>query len=357
MNKYKFKEIPVGILRPDPVRGEDAMDEQVTTTLAGSMEDVGMLHPPIVRKPPRKKWRGYWFITGGKRIAAAKMDRTRKTITCRVVACTDQEAKEIFLCENLHRSHMSSEQQFAMREELDAVIEGRERAGKIPFGKTHHNANVARAAGVSERTIERDERFREKLSPVVREALRRREITVKQAEEFCRYSEEHQEDELAQIKASREQPMIHGDRGVRDEKPDEPNLLRPRSVSEKLLSFVSALSYLVETKLHAMLDSKEDVAALARVNPMYFEQLAYPLRKLKYLMLHLPLEHVRDLPLASGLPNLVVPRSGTDDREHAVPDAPAQVPPVKTVAGKKPIEEMGKPLIPMGRHKVRRQAA
>jgi ribosomal protein L44E len=47
---------------------------------------------------------------------------------------------------------------------------------------------------------------------------------VKQAEEFCRYSEEHQEDELAQIKASREQPMTHGDRGVRDEKPDEPNL-------------------------------------------------------------------------------------------------------------------------------------
>ena len=81
MIKYTYKEIKLGILRPHPIRGKDALvDKPVVDALVDSIEDVGMLHAPIVCRAPGKTWRGYWFITGGKRIAAAKKDLTRGAI-------------------------------------------------------------------------------------------------------------------------------------------------------------------------------------------------------------------------------------------------------------------------------------
>jgi len=49
----------------------------------------------IVRKVRGDKF--YRFITGGRRIAAARKDRTVNSIMCAVVRCSDATAKEIFL--------------------------------------------------------------------------------------------------------------------------------------------------------------------------------------------------------------------------------------------------------------------
>jgi len=363
MIKYTYKEIKLGILRPHPIRGKDALvDKPVVDALVDSIEDVGMLHAPIVCKAPRKKWRGYWFITGGNRIAAALKDRSRGKIMCRVVKCDDEEAREILLRENLDRSHLSSEQQSAMRQELAQVIENREGAGKVALGKAEHVANVAKATGFSERTIERDERFREQLSPGALKALHRREITVKDAEDLCRMSEEHQEEELADIRSRRSETRGRGhhDRFLHDVPGDEPKPTRPRSLRNRICSFVSAFNALVETQLQPILDSKEDVAALAHVHPMDVELLAYPLRKIKWFLEHLPPGHVQDLPLAAGLVHVSVPPvevAREDGEERSVSDTPPQASLVKPAGARKPAHKSSHPVIPMGRSKARQRAS
>ena len=357
MLKYSHKPIKLGILRAHPVRGKDAfVDKPVVDALVDSIEDVGMLHAPIVCKAQGKTWRGYWFITGGKRIAAARKDPTRGTIMCRVVKCDDEEAREIFLRENLDRSHLSKEQQSALRQELAQVIENREGAGKVALGKTEHHANVAKATGYSERTIERDERFRDQLSPGALEALHRREISVKDAEQLCRYSEEHQEEELAEIRTTRSETRghVHHERIPHDVPSDELKPTRPRSLRNRLSSFISAFNDLVRTQLHPILDSKEDVAALAQLDAVDVENLAYPLRKIKWFMEHLPAGHVQDLPLAAGLEHVSAPApesAPADGKARSASDAPAKV------GARKPVRKTGHPVIPMGRSKARHQAS
>jgi hypothetical protein len=53
-----------------------------------------------------------------------------------------------------------------------------------------------------------------------------------------------------------------------------------------------------------------------------------------------------------AISNFVVARSETGVGEHAVSDRTAQMHPVKTATGKKPVEKMSKPLIPMGARRL-----
>ena len=90
MIEPKYREIKIGSLRPDRVREQAAPDDPLVPVLVDSYEQVGILCAPIVRKVRGDKF--YRFITGGRRIAAARKDMTLSSITCAVVGQGDSPA-------------------------------------------------------------------------------------------------------------------------------------------------------------------------------------------------------------------------------------------------------------------------
>jgi len=123
-------------------------------------------------------------------------------------------------------------------------------------------------------------------------------------------SEEHQEEELADIRSRRSETRGRGhhDRFLHDVPGDEPSRHGLALYETGFVPSSRPSMLWSRTQLQPILDSKEDVAALAHVHPMDVELLAYPLRKIKWFLEHLPPGHVQDLPLAAGLVHVSVPR-------------------------------------------------
>ena len=74
---------------------------------AHSIDDIGMLHCPIVRWPTLE------LICGKDRVAALML-RGSVAVEVDLVECSDEEAKKIELAENYHRRHNEEEQRLMM---------------------------------------------------------------------------------------------------------------------------------------------------------------------------------------------------------------------------------------------------
>ena len=190
MIEPKYRKIEIGILRPDPVRGATALDDPVVEQLVDSFREVGILNAPIVRPRPKGRGRGYWYITGGRRIVAARKDRSCNTITCGVLKCGDEMAKEIFLRERLERVHSSQEELADAKLELSFAIDDRKAADKLAPSKTFHALNALRGSVTA--AHQQDDGFEARLSPVAEDALRRGIITESEAREVSVLTKEEQ---------------------------------------------------------------------------------------------------------------------------------------------------------------------
>jgi len=190
MVQPKYRKIEIGILRPDPVRGTTALDDPVVEELVDSFREVGILNAPIVRPRPKGRGRGYWYITGGRRIVAARKDRSCNTITCGVLKCGDEMAKEIFLRERLERVHSSQEDLADAKLELAFAVDDRKKAEKLAPSKAFHALNAPR--GLVTAAHQQDEGFEARLSLLAADALKRGIIAESEARELSVLTKEEQ---------------------------------------------------------------------------------------------------------------------------------------------------------------------
>jgi ParB-like chromosome segregation protein Spo0J len=97
MNKnLKYKSIPLIQITRSPQHWNRAVTKDDIEDLATSVDSVGLLHPIIVRKTKK----GYEYLAGERRYLASK-SRGAREIRCTVVECSDKEAREISLVENI----------------------------------------------------------------------------------------------------------------------------------------------------------------------------------------------------------------------------------------------------------------
>lgn len=298
--RFMFRRIKIGELRLDPIRGKEVQDDALVKTLDESFASVSMLQPPVVRKVPKGKGRGYWVICGGRRFRAAKKDGSRRSIVCRVVVCDDEMAREMFLRENIERSHLSVEERMARRDELTQAIASRERADRVAPGRAFHLKNAAKAAGVCTRTIERDDRFRDQLIPEALTALHRRRIGVRQAEELCGMGEVRQAAELPELVRSKAEGKVRG-APTNSGPVEERRPVTADTAQERVVGFVSALQEMVVRDLHPLLAWPDLKDTLVDVEPTVAEKLSNVLRWPCTLVDRLPADMVAHYRVLSGV--------------------------------------------------------
>jgi ParB-like chromosome segregation protein Spo0J len=290
--KCVFREIKIGEIRLDPIRGQSEPNASLVEALVESFDAVGMLHMPIVRKAPKgSRWRGYWLITGGKRFAAAKKDHNRARMWCRVIVCDDEQALEIFLRENLDRLHYTATQVAAARREVTEAARRRESADRFAPGRMLHVKNAAKATGFNPRTIERDNRFAEQLIPEARTALNQGRIDTKLAEKLCRMDGAQQEIELpVLVKAKSERKARKPP--VSAPTVQVPRPVQPGGIYERVASFLSTMEALVRSELYPILGAQGLDDALLDVEPAEIKILSNIFLRLNDLVGHLPREVV-----------------------------------------------------------------
>jgi ParB-like nuclease domain len=205
----KFREIEISRLREDPHRSKREIDRVLVAALKESTSsDCGQLQPIIVRHNKYDK-RYYWVIAGMHRLTAA-LQAGDKKIMCKVLAkCSDEQAKEISLRENLDRGLNDADERRA-RAELAAMLGKRERnqrylqeqsdlrcgRGRPPSPERVGMRKAAEVAGVTERTIERDVTYMSKLCPEAKRAVLNDEINTKDADKLTRLPPEKQVEQL-----------------------------------------------------------------------------------------------------------------------------------------------------------------
>ena len=323
--KFVVKEIKIGELHLDPIRGPEVLDDALVETLAKSFDSVSMLQLPVVRKIPRGQGRGYWVISGWHRWKAARKDQDRSSLKCRVVVCDDEMAREIFLRENLERSHLPVEERMARRQELTGAIASREQAERFAPGRAFHLKNAARATGVSTRTIERDDRFIEQLIPDALDALRQRRISVRQAEELCGMGDVHQAAELPELMRTKAEGKVRK-ATVTSAPVDERRPVTADTANERVSVFVSAIEEIVKRDLFPLLVLPELKDALVDVEPTVIEQMSNVFRWLGTLVARLPADVVMHSKVLSEVLGSVASRRTTqaasEDSQAGVEKAP-----------------------------------
>jgi len=153
---HGFKSVKMSLIRYRPDIREYQLLEKVKD-MARSIEDVGLLHPIILRYGTKE------VIAGHHRSAACLLLK-KDTIKAHVVECSDVEAQFISMVENAHRNHNSVERDAAMEAlvelHLECQRENEQNSGKKKKGKKDANLkqafqHVAGAVGLQPRTIER----------------------------------------------------------------------------------------------------------------------------------------------------------------------------------------------------------
>jgi ParB family chromosome partitioning protein len=108
-----FAELPVGAIRPNPKQPRSVFDEDALDELVGSIREVGVLQPVVVRAVED----GYELIMGERRwraTQAAGLD----TIPAIVRQTEDSDLLRDALLENLHRSQLNPLEEAAAYQQL-----------------------------------------------------------------------------------------------------------------------------------------------------------------------------------------------------------------------------------------------
>lgn len=149
----RLREIPIGEIRPNQHQPRDQFDEEELAALVGSIREVGVLQPVLVRPAGD----GFELIAGERRWRAAKRVGL-STIPALVRDADEASALEQALVENIHRANLNPLEEAAAYQQL---IED--------FGLTHEE--VARRVGKGRATVTNTLRLMH-LPPGVQRALR-----------------------------------------------------------------------------------------------------------------------------------------------------------------------------------------
>ncbi|WP_024821846.1 MULTISPECIES: ParB/RepB/Spo0J family partition protein [Aminobacterium] len=111
----KFCELPVDLIRPNPMQPRLYFDENELNELASSIAELGVIQPIVVCEVDK----GYELIVGERRLRAAKKVGL-STIPAIVTQITPTDQQVLALVENVHRSNLSAiEEAQCLRNILD----------------------------------------------------------------------------------------------------------------------------------------------------------------------------------------------------------------------------------------------
>ncbi len=131
-----LKEVPIGNVRPNQLQPRSIFDEEKMSSLAASIQEVGLLQPILVRQAGSEE---YEIIAGERRWRAARRAGLQ-TITVILHEADENVSLEKALVENLHREDLNVLEEAAAFQQL---IDG--------FGYTHDQ--VAKRVGKSRSVV------------------------------------------------------------------------------------------------------------------------------------------------------------------------------------------------------------
>ena len=109
----RLREIPIGEIRPNQHQPRDQFDEEELAALVGSIREVGVLQPVLVRPAGD----GFELIAGERRWRAAKRVGL-STIPALVRDADEASALEQALVENIHRANLNPLEEAAAYQQL-----------------------------------------------------------------------------------------------------------------------------------------------------------------------------------------------------------------------------------------------
>jgi ParB/RepB/Spo0J family partition protein len=124
INRAEYRKLPLASVHPNPKQPRKFFDKVALQSLADSIATIGQLEDILVRADA--KGDGYEIILGERRWRATQL-AALETISTKIVALTDAEAKIISLVENLQREDLTDvEEAFSFKEFVDRGMSAQE---------------------------------------------------------------------------------------------------------------------------------------------------------------------------------------------------------------------------------------
>ncbi len=247
-NSGGMREIPIASIKPNKYQPRSHFDEEDLSALVGSIREVGVLQPVLVRP----EGDGYELIAGERRWRAAKRVGLQ-TIPALIRVANDSAALEQALVENLHRANLNPLEEAAAYQQL---IED--------FGLTHEE--VAGRVGKGRATVSNTLRLMH-LPPTVQRALRDGQLSMGHARALLGTPDRAFQEKLARevvaeglsVRAVEDAVRLHGlsDEGAQasPETPEkEPR--SPRLRAPGLLELEELLGERLATGVHVSMGAK-----------------------------------------------------------------------------------------------------
>jgi ParB family chromosome partitioning protein len=175
-----LKEVPIGNVRPNQLQPRSIFDEEKMSSLASSIQEVGLLQPILVRQTGSEE---YEIIAGERRWRAARRAGLQ-TITVILHEADENVSLEKALVENLHREDLNVLEEAAAFQQL---IDG--------FGYTHDQ--VAKRVGKSRSVVSNTLRLLQ-LPASVQRALAENRITAGHARALLSTPDRELQEKLVQ---------------------------------------------------------------------------------------------------------------------------------------------------------------
>jgi ParB family transcriptional regulator, chromosome partitioning protein len=142
------RELPIEQLHPGRFQPRKRFDEAELDALAGSIKEVGVVQPIVVRK--RGPGEDYEIVAGERRWRAAQRAALH-AVPVVVKEITDTQAMEFALVENLQRQDLNAlEEAQGYRRMIDEFGHTQEQVAKVVGKSRSHVANTLRLLGLPE---------------------------------------------------------------------------------------------------------------------------------------------------------------------------------------------------------------
>lgn len=230
-----FAELPVDAVRPNPRQPRQVFDEEALGELAGSVREVGLLQPVVVRPAPDGS--GYELVMGERRWRAAQRAGLA-SVPAIVRGTSDHDLLRDALLENLHRAELNPLEEAAAYAQL---LED--------FGCTHEE--LSQRIGRSRPQISNTIRLL-RLSPAVQRRVASGVLSAGHARALLGVTEPETQDRLAQRVVaegisvrSLEELVALGETGAAA----EPRARRPRTTPPEVAVLADRLADRLETRV------------------------------------------------------------------------------------------------------------
>lgn len=139
--------VPIEFLRPSSFQPRRRFDEEHLRALAESIREKGILQPLVVRSDPQSAG-SFEIVIGERRWRAAQIAQLHE-LPVVVRACTDQEALEVALVENVQREDLTPlEEAEGYKRLIDEFAHSQEDLARVVGKSRSHVANTLRLLGL-----------------------------------------------------------------------------------------------------------------------------------------------------------------------------------------------------------------